>query len=53
MHKFPSIEQFRSVIREVDHRTRYIGFEPKELSGTISNKARTWFFDMENKGVGL
>ncbi len=27
MHKFPSIEQFRSVIREVDHRTRYIGFD--------------------------
>ena len=29
------------------------GFEPKELSGTISNKARTWFFEMENKTVGL
>lgn len=29
------------------------GFEPKELSGTISNKARTWFFDKENEGVGL
>jgi hypothetical protein len=29
------------------------GFEPKELSGTISNKARNWFFEMENKGVGL
>lgn len=25
MHKFPSIEQFRSVIREVNHRARYIG----------------------------
>lgn len=29
------------------------GFEPKELSGTISNKARNWYFEMENKSVGL
>lgn len=29
------------------------GFEPKELNGAISNKARTWFFDMENKEVGI
>jgi len=29
------------------------GFEPKDLSGVISKKARTWFFDMENKVVGL
>lgn len=29
------------------------GFEPKEISGTISNKARAWFFEKENEGLEL
>lgn len=29
------------------------GFEPKELKSVISNKARTWFFDVETKLAGL
>jgi len=29
------------------------GFEPKEISGAISNKARNWFFKYENEQAGL
>jgi len=29
------------------------GFEPKEIQGEISKVARTWFFEMEMKDVGL
>jgi hypothetical protein len=29
------------------------GFEPKEISGTISNKARGWFFTKLDEGIGL
>lgn len=29
------------------------GFEPKEISGPISNKARKWFFEKLNESVGL
>ena len=49
MHKFPSIEQFRSVIREVNHRTRFIGMD-EETQLPILNEGEVEMPTLDYRG---
>jgi len=42
--KFPSIGQFRNVIKEESDTMRDSLIEPKDVNGSISKKAREWYF---------
>jgi hypothetical protein len=44
---------YNDVIKEELQTIMDNGFEPKEISGAISKRARDWFFKMENEGIGL
>ena len=44
---------YKDIVKEELDTIMANGFEPKEISGAVSNKAREWFFDYELKQVGL
>ena len=44
---------FNDVIKEELDTIMENGFEPKEISGAISTRARNWFFEKENDNIGM
>jgi hypothetical protein len=44
---------FNDVVKEELETIVANGFEPKEISGAISNKARDWFFKLEDSKFGI
>ena len=44
---------FNDVVKEELETIVKNGFEPKDVSGPISNRARDWFFKFENTQLGL